>query len=314
MIRLAQLSIRRPKLALALSGSVRRDLRGHRSRRHRPSLADHDLRARAPSPRARRTLAEAEFGPSTLVPILLTGPRAQLDRAGPARWCRELTSRSDTRVLSAWDAGEAGAALAPVADRGDDPRVGRAHRGADDRPRPGRTSTGRSRSTSARPVRAHISGHSDARPGDRGRGAAHHARRHPAGAADPLPGAAAHPARAARRADHDRLRRSGRLRRLRRDDASVARPSRSTRSALRSRRVMGLALGTGPVPDDPHPLPQARKPPSPGRGHEATVAASAAVGSTGRAVLIAGTGLFAVAVPRVGHRTDATTCTRSARA
>ena len=57
-------------------------------------------------------LAEAEFGPGTLVPILLTGPRAQLDRQGPVL-VYELRSRPDTRVLSAWDAGEAGAALRP---------------------------------------------------------------------------------------------------------------------------------------------------------------------------------------------------------
>ena len=57
-------------------------------------------------------LAKAEFGPSTLVPILLTGPQRQLDRQGPVL-VHELTSREDVRVLSAWDAGEAGAALHP---------------------------------------------------------------------------------------------------------------------------------------------------------------------------------------------------------
>ena len=41
-----------------------------------------------------------------------------------------------------------------------------------------------------------------------------------------------------------------------------------------------------------------------GAHREAAVAASAAVGSTGRAVLIAGTGLFLSLGARVGHRTE----------
>ncbi|UGS36274.1 MMPL family transporter [Capillimicrobium parvum] len=57
-------------------------------------------------------LAEAEFGPSVLVPILLEGPKAQLDRQGPAL-VRELALRRDTRVMSAWDGGEVGAGLRP---------------------------------------------------------------------------------------------------------------------------------------------------------------------------------------------------------
>ena len=57
-------------------------------------------------------LADAQFGPSVLVPILLEGPRPQLDRQGPAL-VRALARRPDTRVLSAWDAGAAGAALRP---------------------------------------------------------------------------------------------------------------------------------------------------------------------------------------------------------
>jgi X-X-X-Leu-X-X-Gly heptad repeat protein len=57
-------------------------------------------------------LADTHFGPSVLVPILLEGPAKQLDRQGPAL-VRDLTRRGDTRVLSAWDAGAAGAQLRP---------------------------------------------------------------------------------------------------------------------------------------------------------------------------------------------------------
>jgi putative drug exporter of the RND superfamily len=57
-------------------------------------------------------LADAHFGPSVLVPIMLEGPAQQLDRQGPVL-VRALAARSDTRVLSAWDAGAAGKQLRP---------------------------------------------------------------------------------------------------------------------------------------------------------------------------------------------------------
>ena len=57
-------------------------------------------------------LADAHFGPSVLVPILLEGPSAQLDRQGPAL-VRALGRRPDTRVLSAWDSGATGRQLRP---------------------------------------------------------------------------------------------------------------------------------------------------------------------------------------------------------
>jgi RND superfamily putative drug exporter len=57
-------------------------------------------------------LVDAEFGPGVLVPILLEGPRSQVDREGPAL-VRALAARPDTRVLSAWDGGDAAAALRP---------------------------------------------------------------------------------------------------------------------------------------------------------------------------------------------------------
>ena len=59
-------------------------------------------------------LAESNFGPSVLVPIMLEGPKAQLDAQGPAL-VKALAARRDTRVLSAWDIGDTGAALRPDA-------------------------------------------------------------------------------------------------------------------------------------------------------------------------------------------------------
>ena len=49
-------------------------------------------------------LANAQFGPTQLVPILLEGSEAELNRRGPAL-VRALDMRAHTRVLSAWDGG-----------------------------------------------------------------------------------------------------------------------------------------------------------------------------------------------------------------
>ena len=57
-------------------------------------------------------LAGAQFGPTQLVPILLEGPKAQLDRQGPLL-VSLLSKRPHTRVLSAWDAGTASSGLRP---------------------------------------------------------------------------------------------------------------------------------------------------------------------------------------------------------
>src|SRR5581483_3846783 len=59
-------------------------------------------------------LANAEFGPTQLVPILLEGPKQQLNVQGP-RLVTSLTKRPHTRVLSAWDAGTASTGLRPSA-------------------------------------------------------------------------------------------------------------------------------------------------------------------------------------------------------
>jgi len=58
-------------------------------------------------------LASAQFGPTQLVPILLEGPKQQLDRQGP-KLVAALSRRPQTRVLSAWDAGTASPGLRPT--------------------------------------------------------------------------------------------------------------------------------------------------------------------------------------------------------
>ncbi len=61
-----------------------------------------------------QSLANAKFGPTQLVPILLQGPAAQLDHQGP-RLVKALSRRPHTRTLSAWDAGAASEGLRPSA-------------------------------------------------------------------------------------------------------------------------------------------------------------------------------------------------------
>lgn len=104
MVSLARLSIRRPKLALAawLALGVALTLIGLGvSSSMSPSVT---VVPGTQSSRAQQ-LANAQFGPTQLVPILLEGPRAQLDRQGPAL-VRALDKRAHTRVLSAWDGGD----------------------------------------------------------------------------------------------------------------------------------------------------------------------------------------------------------------
>lgn len=111
MIRLAELSIRHPRAALAgwaAFAAIFIAIGLGITDRLSPTMT---FVPGSESTRA-EDLAKAEFGPSTLVPILLTGPQRQLDRQGPIV-VKELTSRSDVRALSAWDTGEAGAALRP---------------------------------------------------------------------------------------------------------------------------------------------------------------------------------------------------------
>lgn len=111
MLHLANFSIRRPKVALAIWTIVAAVLIGI-GLGVTDKLSPNNTLVEGTSSARATALAESKFGPSVLVPVLLEGPRAQLDRQGPAL-VRKLTRRNDTRVLSAWDAGDAGHALRP---------------------------------------------------------------------------------------------------------------------------------------------------------------------------------------------------------
>jgi len=109
MVSLGRLSIRRPRLALAvwLAVGVALTLIGLGvSRSMSPSVT---VVPGTQSSRAQQ-LANAQFGPTQLVPILLEGPKARLDQQGPVL-VRALDKRARTRVLSAWDGGDATAEL-----------------------------------------------------------------------------------------------------------------------------------------------------------------------------------------------------------
>ena len=111
MIRLAKLSIRRPKASLAIwliVGVVLSLIGLGVSKSLSPSVT---VVPGTQSSRAQQ-LSGAQFGPTQLVPILLEGPKSQLDRQGPAL-VAAIARRPHTRVMSAWDAGSAAASLRP---------------------------------------------------------------------------------------------------------------------------------------------------------------------------------------------------------
>lgn len=114
MLRLALAAIARPRAALAawiVIGGVLAAIGLGVESRLSPSVTV--IPGTASSHAA--TLAEKEFGPSALVPILLEGSAGQLDVQGP-KLVADLSARPDTRVMSAWSTGVAGASLRPRPD------------------------------------------------------------------------------------------------------------------------------------------------------------------------------------------------------
>lgn len=288
MIRLAELSIRRPRAALAgwaVFAGVFIAIGLGLTDRLSPTMTF------VPGTESTHAedLAEAEFGPSTLVPILLTGPHRQLDRQGPVL-VHELTSREDVRVLSAWDAGEAGAALRP--SRTEAMIVASVARSEEEMVDHVQSDlNGVVDAHVSAPVRAHITGQPTL---DRA-----------------IQDEALHTARVATLLALPLLF-LGLLLVLRAPVAAlittafggvtafvgfgvmtlVAEQFDIDAIGVALASVMGLALGTGL---SLMILTRFRSEEAAltGSSHEATVAASAAVGSTGRAILIAGAGLFA---------------------
>jgi X-X-X-Leu-X-X-Gly heptad repeat protein len=114
VIRLALYSIRKPKaslLAWGLLAAVLTTIGFGVSHSLSPSVV---VVPGTESSRA-EVLANAHFGPTQLVPILLQGPSAQLNKQGP-RLVSALVKRPHTRALSAWDAGAASQGLRPSAN------------------------------------------------------------------------------------------------------------------------------------------------------------------------------------------------------
>jgi putative drug exporter of the RND superfamily len=111
MIRLANTSLRRPKLTLIVWLVVVAGLGFVGSRigdRFSPSV----LVVKGTQSARAQDIARSRFGNSVLVPIMLTGPASQLDAQGP-RLVAALRARADTRVLSPWDKSPGSAALRP---------------------------------------------------------------------------------------------------------------------------------------------------------------------------------------------------------
>jgi len=101
MIRLANTSLRRPKLTLIVWLVVVAGLGFVGSRigdRFSPSV----LVVQGTQSARAQDIARSRFGNSVLVPIMLKGPAAQLDRQGPAL-VKALRARPDARSLSPWD-------------------------------------------------------------------------------------------------------------------------------------------------------------------------------------------------------------------
>ncbi len=111
MLSLARLSIRRPRSALIIWAVIAAALTviGFGvTQAMSPSVS---VVQKSESMKA-QTLADQQFGPSQLMPILLEGPKAQLDKQGPAL-VKALVARPHTRALSAWDVGSSSAGLRP---------------------------------------------------------------------------------------------------------------------------------------------------------------------------------------------------------
>ncbi len=114
MLRLARMSVAKPRATLLAWGAVTGVLVviglgiAHSLS---PSVV---VVSGSEAARAQR-YANAGFGPTQLVPILLEGPKAQLDAQGP-RLVRALLRHPRTRALTAWDAGAASQGLRPSAN------------------------------------------------------------------------------------------------------------------------------------------------------------------------------------------------------
>ncbi len=116
VVRLARLSIRKPRAMLAAS-VVLAVVLGAIGLGVAHSLSPTIVVVSGTESSRAQSLANAQFGSTQLVPILLRGPSGALNRQGP-RLVRDLVKRPHTRALSAWDAGAASQGLRPSATAG----------------------------------------------------------------------------------------------------------------------------------------------------------------------------------------------------
>src|SRR5689334_12553217 len=101
MTRLTNIIIRRPKTTVVIWVALVAALGFIGSRisdRFSPSI----LVVKGTESSRAQDIATSRFGNSVLVPIMLKGPAAQLDRQGPAL-VKALRARPDARILSPWD-------------------------------------------------------------------------------------------------------------------------------------------------------------------------------------------------------------------
>ncbi|HEX6460684.1 MAG TPA: MMPL family transporter [Thermoleophilaceae bacterium] len=101
MIRLANIAVRRPKTTL-IAWLLFFGVLGFIGTRVEHHLSPSILVVKGTESSRAQDIARSRFGNSQLVPILLKGPAAQLDKQGPAL-VNQLRARHDTRVLSPWD-------------------------------------------------------------------------------------------------------------------------------------------------------------------------------------------------------------------
>jgi putative drug exporter of the RND superfamily len=101
MIRLAKIAIRRPRFAIVLWLVLVAAL-GFAGSRITDKFSPSILVVKGTESSRAQEIANSRFGNSVLVPIMLEGPAAQLDRQGPAL-VKALRARSDARILSPWD-------------------------------------------------------------------------------------------------------------------------------------------------------------------------------------------------------------------
>jgi putative drug exporter of the RND superfamily len=111
VIRLAGIAIRKPKSAIAVWLALVAGL-GFAGSQIQSRFSPSILVVKGTESSRAQELATSRFGNSVLVPIMLEGPTAQLDRQGPAL-VQALRLRPDARILSPWDKTPGSSALRP---------------------------------------------------------------------------------------------------------------------------------------------------------------------------------------------------------